>query len=49
VIVAYYPLYFHGGVCVLGDAFQAADLASQVGRRTRESGHALIRTRNPAP
>ena len=28
-------LYFHGGVYVLGDAFQAADLAWQVGRRTR--------------
>jgi monoterpene epsilon-lactone hydrolase len=28
-------LYFHGGVYVLGDAFVAADLASQVGRRTR--------------
>jgi monoterpene epsilon-lactone hydrolase len=28
-------LYFHGGVYVLGDAFQAADLASQIGRRTR--------------
>ena len=28
-------LYFHGGVYVLGDAFIAADLASQVGRRTR--------------
>ena len=28
-------LYFHGGVCVLGDAFQAAGLASQIGRRTR--------------
>jgi monoterpene epsilon-lactone hydrolase len=28
-------LYFHGGVYVLGDAFQAADLASQVARRTR--------------
>ncbi len=27
-------LYFHGGVYVLGDAFQSADLASQVGRRT---------------
>jgi monoterpene epsilon-lactone hydrolase len=27
-------LYFHGGVYVLGDAFQAADLASQIGRRT---------------
>jgi acetyl esterase/lipase len=27
-------LYFHGGVYVLGDAFQAADLAAQVGRRT---------------
>jgi acetyl esterase/lipase len=25
-------LYFHGGVYVLGDAFQAADLASQIGR-----------------
>ena len=28
-------LYFHGGVYVLGDAIQAAGLASQVGRRTR--------------
>jgi monoterpene epsilon-lactone hydrolase len=28
-------LYFHGGVYVLGDAFQAAALASQVGGRTR--------------
>jgi acetyl esterase/lipase len=28
-------LYFHGGVYVIGDAFQAADLAFQVGRRTR--------------
>jgi len=28
-------LYFHGGVYVLGDAFLAADLASQIGRRTR--------------
>ena len=28
-------LYFHGGVYVLGDAFQAAGLASQVGRQTR--------------
>ena len=28
-------LYFHSGVYVLGDAFQAAGLASQVGRRTR--------------
>jgi epsilon-lactone hydrolase len=27
-------LYFHGGVYVLGDAFGAAGLASQVGRRT---------------
>ena len=27
-------LYFHGGVYVLGEAFLAADLASQVGRRT---------------
>ena len=27
-------LYFHGGVYVIGDAFQAADLASQIGRRT---------------
>ena len=27
-------LYFHGGVYVMGDAFQAAGLASQVGRRT---------------
>jgi epsilon-lactone hydrolase len=28
-------LYFHGGVYVLEDALQVADLASQVGRRTR--------------
>ncbi len=28
-------LYFRGGVYVLGDAFQAAGLASQIGRRTR--------------
>jgi epsilon-lactone hydrolase len=28
-------LYFHGGVYVIGDAFQAAGLAAQVGRRTR--------------
>jgi monoterpene epsilon-lactone hydrolase len=28
-------LYFHGGVYVLGDAFLAAELASQVGRRTQ--------------
>jgi epsilon-lactone hydrolase len=28
-------LYFHGGVYVLGDAFQSADLASQVGRPPR--------------
>ena len=27
-------LYLHGGVYVLGDAFLAADLASQVARRT---------------
>jgi epsilon-lactone hydrolase len=27
-------LYFHGGAYVIGDAFLAADLASQVGRRT---------------
>jgi epsilon-lactone hydrolase len=26
-------LYFHGGVYVIGDAFQAAGLASQIGRR----------------
>jgi epsilon-lactone hydrolase len=31
-------LYFHGGVYVLGDAFQAAGLAAQVGRRTRARG-----------
>jgi len=30
----YVVLYFHGGVYVIGDAFLAADLASQVGRRT---------------
>jgi monoterpene epsilon-lactone hydrolase len=28
-------VYFHGGVYVMGDAFLAADLASQVGRRTQ--------------
>jgi acetyl esterase/lipase len=28
-------LYFHGGVYVMGDAFASADLASQLGRRTR--------------
>ena len=28
-------LYFHGGVYVMGDAFLAADLASQVGRGTQ--------------
>jgi len=27
-------LYFHGGVYVIGDAFQAAGLASEIGRRT---------------
>jgi len=30
----YVVLYFHGGVYALGDAFTAADLASQIGRRT---------------
>jgi epsilon-lactone hydrolase len=30
-------LYFHGGVYVIGDAFLAADLASQIGRRTRST------------
>jgi monoterpene epsilon-lactone hydrolase len=28
-------LYFHGGVYAIGDAFLAADLASQIGRRTQ--------------
>ena len=28
-------LYFHGGVYVIGDAFLAADLASQIGRRSQ--------------
>src|SRR6266568_3197460 len=28
-------MYFHGGVYAMGDAFLAADLASQIGRRTR--------------
>jgi monoterpene epsilon-lactone hydrolase len=28
-------LYLHGGVYVLGDAFQSADLASQIGRRAQ--------------
>ncbi len=28
-------LYFHGGVYVIGDAFQPAGLASQIGQRTR--------------
>ena len=31
----YVVLYFHGGVYAMGDAALAADLASQVGRRTR--------------
>jgi epsilon-lactone hydrolase len=31
----YVVLYFHGGVYVLGDAASSADLASQIGRRTR--------------
>src|ERR1700760_1235711 len=31
-------LYFHGGVYVLGDAFQAAGLASQIGRGARAPG-----------
>ena len=31
----YTVLYFHGGVYVLGDAFLAAELASEIGRRTR--------------
>jgi hypothetical protein len=35
-------LYFHGGVYVLGDAFQAADLASQVGRGTGPSRTAPV-------
>ena len=28
-------LYLHGGVYVLGDAFQSADLAAQIGRRVQ--------------
>ena len=31
----YVVLYFRGGVYVLGDAFQSADLASQIGRRAQ--------------
>jgi monoterpene epsilon-lactone hydrolase len=31
----YVVLYFHGGVYVIGDAFLAAELASQIGRRTQ--------------
>ena len=45
-------LYFHGGVYVMGDAFLAADLASQVGRRTRGEGHLRrlpARPRAPVP
>jgi acetyl esterase/lipase len=34
-------LYFHGGVYVMGDAFLAADLASQVGRRTRATAFSV--------
>jgi len=34
VVPRHVVLYFHGGVYVLGDAFQAAGLAAQVGRRT---------------
>ena len=45
-------LYFHGGVYVLGDAFQAAGLAAQIGRRTRRQGHLRrlpARPRAPVP
>ncbi len=28
-------VYFHGGVCALGDAYAAAGLAAQIGQRTR--------------
>src|SRR4249919_2919733 len=45
-------LYFHGGVYVLGDAFLAADLASQVGRRTRAkvfSVNYTVATEHPYP
>jgi epsilon-lactone hydrolase len=35
VVPRHVVLYFHGGVYVMGDAFLAAGLASQVGRRTR--------------
>jgi acetyl esterase/lipase len=35
VEVRHVVLYFHGGVYVIGDAFLAAELASQIGRRTQ--------------
>ena len=34
-------LYLHGGVYVLEDALQSADLASQIGRRTQASAISL--------
>ena len=36
--VRHVVLYFHGGVYVIGDAFLAAELASQVGRRNSGQG-----------
>ena len=45
-------LYFHGGVYVIGDAFQPAGLAAQIGRRTACQGHLRrlpARPRAPVP
>jgi epsilon-lactone hydrolase len=35
IVPRHIVLYFHGGVYVLGDAFQSADLAAQIGRRAQ--------------
>jgi epsilon-lactone hydrolase len=42
-------LHFHGGVYVLGDAFQAAGPAAQVGRRTRATVISVDRGRLRGP
>jgi epsilon-lactone hydrolase len=45
-------LYFHGGVYVMGDAALAADLASQVGRRTQAKAISVdyrLAPENPYP
>src|ERR1700750_754340 len=42
-------LYFHGGVYVMSDAFLAAGLAAQVGRRTRAKGISVDYRLPPPP